>query len=462
MSGPKVCVIGAGSYYFGREIICKMATSDLMAGGALALVDTDPSVLRTMMRLARRVFKKTRNRVRLLGSTRRREVMEGSDFVVLTFSHRNTFYRGLDVEIAKKHGITLASADTIGPAGVFRALRELPEVLAAAKDAEKLAPHAWLINYVNPTAVMGIALMRHAPKVRSFALCDAQREPMMSMNWLKMVGILPYDAERIPPEVLNKLDLRVAGVNHCTWMLKFHYAGKDMLPVLKKILKTLNPLEAQNPAAESKMRFCNHYALSLFDIYGAYPTNVAHTKEYVPFFQGYGVKAARPEPIITFDAKQRQQEMDAFWKDTKKFASGKLPMKKFLADTPSELATDIIETMWGSLGNRFFINTANRGAVTNMADDDFIELKCDVDMQGPRPHPVGEMPHGLLAMSRQVLDTHELTVEAALTGDRAILRRALLTDPIVNNVEDADACIREMLKRQREALPGCWFKRGRK
>ena len=43
-------------------------------------------------------------------------------------------------------------------------------------------------------------------------------------------------------------------------------------------------------------------SLELFDLYGAYPTNIAHTKQYVPFYQGYGVKPNRPEPLIPFDA----------------------------------------------------------------------------------------------------------------------------------------------------------------
>jgi alpha-galactosidase len=62
----------------------------------------------------------------------------------------------------------------------------------------------------------------------------------------------------------------------------------------------------------------------------------------------------------------------------------------------------------------------------------------------------------------QVLDTHEMTAEAAMTGDRALLRRALLTDPICNNIADADACIAELLAAERDALPAFWFKRPRR
>ncbi|MDO9542167.1 MAG: glycoside hydrolase family 4, partial [Kiritimatiellia bacterium] len=67
MRGPKVTVIGAGSYFFGKPVIHKMAASPVMAGGTLALVDTNPKVLATMMKLARSVFDETRCGVKLIG-----------------------------------------------------------------------------------------------------------------------------------------------------------------------------------------------------------------------------------------------------------------------------------------------------------------------------------------------------------------------------------------------------------
>ena len=69
MSGPKVTVIGAGSYFFGKPVIHKMASSEVMRGGTLALVDIDQGKLGTMLKLARRVLKKTKSNVEVEGST---------------------------------------------------------------------------------------------------------------------------------------------------------------------------------------------------------------------------------------------------------------------------------------------------------------------------------------------------------------------------------------------------------
>ena len=78
MKGPKITVIGAGSYFFGKPMIHKMATSPHLDGGTLALVDTNKKVLKTMMTLARRVFRASKCKVKLIGSTDRKKVMKNS------------------------------------------------------------------------------------------------------------------------------------------------------------------------------------------------------------------------------------------------------------------------------------------------------------------------------------------------------------------------------------------------
>jgi len=462
MQGPKVTVIGAGSHFFGRPVIHKFATSDVLAGGTLALVDTNEKVLKTMVRLARRVLAHTGCGAKVIGSTDRRDVMAHSDFVVLTFSDRNASFRGIDTMLAARHGIRMCSSDTVGPGGIFRALREVPVALAVARDVRRLCPHAWVINFVNPTTVLGIALRRYAPEVKSFALCDGHHEPYCTLNWCKHVGILPEDADQVPPDVADKLDLRIAGVNHFTWVLRFEYAAKDMMPRFRRVLAKRFKAESESPGEYSKGRYNAAYSMQLWRLFGCYPDCIGHTKEYVPFFQGYGVRPARPEPIALFDAEARTRQMADRWAETRRYAAGTLTPRHFLRNVGNDHATDIIESMWGGLGKPFFINTFNRGAVTNMADDAFLELRCDLDMHGPRPQPVGEMPRGILGMQRLVLDTHELTAEAAAACDRAILRRAMLTDPICNNIPDADACMRDLLEAERDALPDAWFKKRRK
>ncbi len=457
--GPKVVVIGAGSYFFGKPVIYNMVTSPVLRTGTLALVDTDPAVLETMMNLAKRAVEFTGAPLRLEGSTDRKEVMEGADFIVNSFSYRNAYYRGLDTRITLKYGITMCSADTIGPGGIFRALRELPEVLRIADDVRRFCPNAWVINFVNPTSTLGIGLMRYAPDVKSFALCDGNHMPGAHQHYLRLAGAFPDDRSGIPEELEKNCEIKIAGVNHFTWILKITRDGRDLMPGLyQRVCREAAKEYEARPSAKAKPRLNWNYAKVLMELYDAYPTAVSHTKEYVPFFQGIGVTPDTPEPIIPFDGCNRAEEMAEAWAKTEQFANGELPVEQFVKEGRGDHATDIIESMWGGLGKRFYINGPNRGAVTNMPDDAFLELLCELDMNGPRPLPVGEMPHGLLGRELQVLDSHELTARAAVTCDRSVLLRAMMTDPLVCNIGDAKHIMTELLEAERDHLPAEWFR----
>lgn len=462
MKNIKIAVIGAGSYFFGKPVIWNMAHSEVLRTGTLALVDTDPAVLDTMMKLARRAFDATGAPTQLVGSTDRRDVLRDADFVVLSFSFRNAYYRGVDTRIARKYGVTMCSSDTIGPGGIFRALREIPEILAVARDIKELCPDAWVINFINPATVNGIALMRHAPDLKSFALCDGNHLPYADALFMKMAALLPddFDIRRdpVPPERAAGFTCKVGGINHCTFLTECRFNDEDRMPHIHRHLQAAAARAYEAPPnTKSKPRLNPVYALELFELYGAYPTAVSHTKEYVPFYQGYGVTPCTPEPILPFDAYQRDREMKEAWARTTQLANGEIPIETFLKESHGDHATDIIESMWGGLGKPFFINAANRGGITNMPDDALVELRCDVDMNGPRPRPFGPMPRGLLGLHMQVLDTHELTVEAAVSHDRSTLLKALCTDPIVNNISDAKHIMEELFVIEREHLPEAWY-----
>ena len=181
-----------------------------------------------MVRLARRAADAVDAPVAVDGATDRREVLAGADFVVLTFSDRNAHFRGVDCEISNRHGIRMCSGDTIGPGGVFRALREIPVALDVAADVERLAPKAWVLNFVNPATVLGIALDRYAPAVRSFAICDGPHEPHNRVRMLKRLGIVPEANVDMPVAVEQKLE--IVGVNHFSWVTTLRYDGADYLP----------------------------------------------------------------------------------------------------------------------------------------------------------------------------------------------------------------------------------------
>jgi len=450
MSSPKIVVLGAGSLFFGRKAIWQMVHSEQLRNGTLALVDIDENRLNKMANLAKKVIAHNNSPLKLEVSTDRRDVLKDADFVIMSFAINNAHNRGIDCDTAAKYGIRMCSGDTIGPGGIMRTMREFPVILDAAKDIADLCPEAWVINYINPTAVHGIGLKRFFPQLKTFALCDAQYN---LRNEVAKIGHVEND---------QKLTVHTAGPNHFTWMLKADYDGKDLIPLVvedKRDLAVQEATKADGTGSLSKGWFNHAIALELYETLGYIPTVTAHTKEYVRFYQGHGVTGTDKYPALKlFEVPSRLQWTTDVWQRVDDYNSGKVNIAEFDTEFGSDPATDMIESMWGNLGKSFFINTNNNGAVTNMADDAFLELYCDLSMEGAKPHAVGQMPRGIRGMCEVILDTHELTAQAVHDRDRNLLRRAFLTDPLTNSIGDTEQLIDELIERELEAIGDHWLK----
>jgi len=453
---PKVVVIGAGSLFFGRQSVWQMVSSPYLNKGTLAFVDIDEVKLEKMVTLAKMAAQEQGVALRVEGSTDRREVLGGADFVVLSFAVDTVKYRGIDCQVSLKYGIRMCSGDTIGPGGIFRAMRELPVIMECAKDIEELCPDAWVINYINPSAVHGIALSRYAPKLKSFALCDSHHMPYKKIHYAIRGGIIK-DRSEYSDEIDRKFDFRIAGVNHFTWLLKAEYEGQDLMPQIAESMRISAETENNGGDTGAKALYNDAITYELYNIFGFIPTCTAHTKEYVRYWQGLGKTPDKIPPLSIWETEDRYRRHEEMWQQVDDIISGKIPISEFMRIFGPDHATDIIENMVAGLGKKFFINTRNNGAVTNMNDDAFLELLCDVSMDGVKPLQVGEMPRGIRGMQELVLDTHELTAEAVVERSFAKLRRAMLTDPLVNSIADADNIIRELLELEKDIIPKYWY-----
>jgi alpha-galactosidase/6-phospho-beta-glucosidase family protein len=440
---PKIVLVGAGSLFFGQKAIWGMTHMEGLREGTLALVDSDPVRLKKMQSLALKAAESTKNPLKVEASTNHEDVLKGADFVVLSFSHRNAHYRRIDCQVSEKFGIRMCSGDTIGPGGVFRTLRELPTIMKVAKDVERLAPEAWVVNYINPTSVNGIGLMRHS-KVKSFALCDTLHMPNVKRRYMKMAGL--ENAEE------SKFHLEIAGINHFTWVLKSEYEGKDVTP---KIVETIRE-NAKNDKDEgyAKGRFNASYSVQLYDTYGYIPACISHTKEYFPYWQAKRTAPKRYPDIAIFDCEEREVKTQEMWKRVDGFIDGSIPMDEFHTKLGADHAIDVINAMWTNNKQPYYVNTANKGAVSNMPDDAFLELLCDLDMNGPHPRKVSPFPLGIRGWQMHVLDVHEITAEAAITKNPDLVRRAMVADPLTTSIEDVDTAMKELFEKQQEVL--CW------
>jgi alpha-galactosidase len=307
---------------------------------------------------------------------------------------------------------------------------------------------------------MGIAMMRHFPKINSLALCDCVQNPRFDDDLIVRAG-LAKTVEDVTDALRRQVKIISGGVNHFTWLIEMRDAkGRDLTGRIKETLKKAAVMEHGNESVEKDPETLTpRIAWQLARALGYAPMCTGHTQEYLPYFQGHDVHRSDALVIGPWRADLRRGWVRRHWKEMAKYASGKTPIEEFLKANTADYASEIIEAMWTGTPKRFYLNTRNNGAITNLGDDAYVEIPCVPDMHGTHPLPFGPMPRPILGYIQRVLDEHELAVEAATTCDRDVLRRAFLAGMAAVSIPDVEACMDELLRKEREYLPAAWSKR---
>jgi alpha-galactosidase len=141
----KVAIIGAGSIVF-----CKTLMLDIMATRGLedtefALMAPSKSKTPQVESFADKVILQNGLSSRVYVTTDLQDALQGADYVISTFQVGGVAAFRLDYEIPRRYGVDQCIGDTLGPGGVFRALRSIPVILDMAGEMERLCPNAVLI-----------------------------------------------------------------------------------------------------------------------------------------------------------------------------------------------------------------------------------------------------------------------------------------------------------------------------
>ena len=161
---PKVTLVGAGSAVFARQVMTDILAIEGLDDGVFALVDIDPVRLDLARRIAERLVELSGKHWTVQASTERRDLLAGSDYVVNSIEVAGLQNVRADYDIPMKYGVDQCIGDTIGPGGIFKALRTGPAWLEILADLERVAPRAFVLNYTNPMSILTLAAARPLPQ----------------------------------------------------------------------------------------------------------------------------------------------------------------------------------------------------------------------------------------------------------------------------------------------------------
>ena len=119
----------------------------------------------------------------------------------------------------------------------------------------------------------------------------------------------------------------------------------------------------------------------------------------------------------------------------------------------SEAAAQLIASLHDGAGDVQVVDTLNGGAIPDLPDDAVVEVPAVIDRDGAHPlrqDPLEPSMRGLVQAARAY---EQLTLEAALTGERSTALRALMANPLVGRWEVAAPLLQALLEANRQHLP---------
>lgn len=401
----KISLIGAGSVMFARRLLQDIVCVPELSDSTVSLMDTDPERLELMGKFARKLARDTGTNIEIEVTGDRREALEDSDYVLTTIRVGDSYDR--DIAIPLKYGVDQSVGDTIGPGGVFKALRTAPVLLDICEDMEDVAPDAVLLNYTNPMAITCWAIA-DATDVPTLGLCHSVQHTTADLA----------DYIGAPRESITGW---VAGINHLAWFLRFEQDGVDAYP------KLFEAMEDPEIYSRDTVRF------EVMKQFGYFVTeSTRHMSEYTPYFR------TNEEVIDDFKLNQIRQDLqrrvtrvdDHFTLLIEDANSD----KRLTAERSEEYACRIIEAMETGRPTVINANVPNTGLIDNLLDLSCVEVPILIDKLGFHPMAVGDIPGQLAALSRSNQAVQQLATQAILDGDREAAFHAIALDPLTSAV----------------------------
>ena len=434
----KIVLIGAGSTSFGPPMFNDIYLSDVLEGSTVVLHDTNKEKLEMIYELLMVENDRLNNKFNLERTIDRTTALKSADFIInsIEVGNRMELWRQ-DYEIPRKHGSTQILGECGGPGGTFHAWRIIPPIVEIVKDAEKICPNAFFINFSNPLSRVCLAIKRSVKKLRFIGLCHQIQF---------MVRHLP----KLFKKSIKELKMKVAGLNHFAFLLGLEdlFTGKNLIPSFNA--------NAMKYFKEHEDRF--EFSTLTFEIYkrfGYFPyVGDNHLGEYLQFGEEF-TETQDMIDWIDFIDNEGQMIYEKFRNYYKRLKRGRYSRKGILSKEPSgERAIPIIEAIIKNENSyEFAVNVPNKNLIENLPQDLIIECSALINKDGAHGVNVGPLPKNIATLLRIETSIQDLCVEAVLKRSKDTAITCLAIDPNVGSFEMAENIFNEMFELQKIYLP---------
>jgi 6-phospho-beta-glucosidase len=426
----KVAVIG-GAGVRTPLLVNGLTHSDLPID-QIALYDTDRQRLSIIGSVAARMA--ARGRVALCESVA--ECVGGADFVFTSIRVGGIARRVHDEAVAQRHGIV--GQETVGPAGFAMATRTIPHAVSYAREIERLAPAAWIINFTNPVGMITEAMRTVTDRV--IGICDTPTE-----LFEEVAHALGLQSERCSFDYF--------GLNHLGWLREVYSDGE---PQLRRLWDDPERLREVYKVPLFEPPFLRDLQL-LPTEYVYYYEQPRRSFENVQRAGQTRGQAIAELTIALFNAlgDPNADQVALYQAYLSRRSAGYMQLESGSAApaAPSpvsplsgydKIALAVVRAIHDNANAIVPLSVQNRGNIADLLDDDVIEVPCVVNANGAQPVHVGPVPDRVRPLLTRVREYERRTVQATLVQSIERARDALAVNPLVPDTATADRLIADL------------------
>jgi 6-phospho-beta-glucosidase len=447
----KAALIGGGGVRTPLLIHGLAAERQRTGVSELCLFDIDAERTEIIASIGREIVRRLASDLRISVCSELEAAVADASFVLSSIRVGGIAARARDERIAIGHG--LAGQETTGPGGAAMALRTIPVTLAHARATERVAPDAWFINFTNPAGLITQALKGHT-ELRVVGICDTPSE-----LFHRIAGSVG--------EELPQMEFDYAGLNHLGWVRRVFLREVEITERLLSDEETLNRL----------------YTAKLFDsalirTLGLIPTEYLffYYRQRIAYRNQLAAGASRGEEIEKMNADlfrefQRQrpderleayrrylQRRNASYMRLEANATSALGIAED-GDDPFEavtgyhrIALEVISSLMSDEPRTVVVNVPNRGAISDLAESDVVEVPCAISRRGIVPHQTGSLPESVRGLVLSVKAYERDLIRAAVERSANLAKLAMLEYPVIGQWDLACELIGDLIRSDREHL----------